>query len=51
VESNDTPRAKAMREAMGIPDLIVGRAEALKVWREDGPVWIREVQALNLPVD
>ena len=51
VESNDTPRAKAMLEAMGIPDLIVGRAEALKVWREDGPVWIREVQALNLPVD
>ena len=51
VESNETARAKAMREAMGIPDLIVGRAEALRVWREDGPVWVREVQALNLPVD
>lgn len=51
VESNDTARAKAMREAMGITDLIVGRNEALRMWREDGPVWIREVQALNLPVD
>ena len=51
VESNDTARAKAMREAMGITDLIIGRNEALRMWREDGPVWIREVQALNLPVD
>ena len=51
VESNDTARAKAMREALGITDLIIGRNEALRKWREDGPVWIREVQALNLPVD
>jgi tripartite-type tricarboxylate transporter receptor subunit TctC len=51
VESNDSARAAAMRESMGINDRIVGRAEALRLWREDGPVWIREVQALNLPVD
>lgn len=49
VESNDTPRMRTMRESMGITELISGRAEALRVWREDGPVWIREVQALNLP--
>jgi len=51
VESNDTARARTMREGMGITDLIMGRSEALRVWREDGPVWIREVQALNLTVD
>lgn len=51
VESNESPRARSMREAMGIPDPIVGRADAQRLWREDGPVWIREVQALNLPVD
>lgn len=51
VESNDSARAVAMRDAMGITDRIVGRAEATRLWREDGPVWIREVQALNLPVD
>lgn len=50
VETNDSARARAMRDSMGITDLIMGRAEALRVWREDGPVWIREVQALNLPV-
>lgn len=51
VESNDTARSRSMREAMGIPDAVTGRAEALRLWKEDGPVWIREVQALNLPVD
>jgi hypothetical protein len=35
----------------GNPDPIVGRLQALRMWREDGPVWIREVQALNLPID
>lgn len=51
VESNDSARARGMRDSMGIRDLIQGRDEALRVWREDGPVWIREVQALNLPLD
>ncbi len=50
VETNDTARSRAMRDSMGIPDAVAGRAEALRMWREDGPVWIREVQALNLPV-
>lgn len=40
-----------MREAMGIPDGVMGCEAAQRLWREDGPVWIREVQALNLPVD
>lgn len=51
VESNDTARSRNMREAMGIPDGVTGRQAALGLWKEDGPVWIREVQALNLPVD
>ena len=50
VETNDTTRSRTMRESMGVPDAVVGRAEALRLWREDGPVWIREVQALKLPV-
>lgn len=50
VETNDTERSRTMRESMGVPDAVTGRAEALRLWREDGPVWIREVQALNLPV-
>lgn len=51
VESNETARSRAMREAMGIPDAVTGRDSALRLWNEDGPVWIREVQALNLPID
>ena len=50
VETNDTPRSRNMRDSMGIPDAVTGRAEAQRMWRDDGPVWIREVQALNLPV-
>ncbi len=51
VETNDTARSRAMRESMGIPDAVTGRDDAQRLWREDGPVWIREVQALNLPMD
>ena len=36
--------------AAGVPDAVAGRTEGLRMWREDGPVWIREVKALNLPV-
>jgi len=50
VETNDTARSRTMRESMGVPDAVAGRTEALRMWREDGPVWIREVKALNLPV-
>jgi tripartite-type tricarboxylate transporter receptor subunit TctC len=50
VETNDTARSRTMRESMGVPDAVAGRTEGLRMWREDGPVWIREVKALNLPV-
>jgi tripartite-type tricarboxylate transporter receptor subunit TctC len=50
VETNDTARSRTMRDSMGITEGVAGRAEALRMWREDGPVWIREVQALKLPV-
>lgn len=51
VETNDTPKGRAMKETMAIPDPITGRADAQRLWKEDGPVWIREVQALNLKID
>lgn len=51
VEGNDTPRAKALRENYGIPDATKGRADALRMWREDAPVWIKEVEALGIKLD
>ncbi len=51
VGGNDTPRSKALRENFAIPDATKGRAEALRQWREDGPVWIREVEALGVKLD
>jgi hypothetical protein len=51
VEGNDTPRAKALRENFGIPEATKGRADALRAWREDGPVWIREVASLGVTLD
>ena len=50
LETNDTARSRAMLDSMGIPVVVAGRDESLRLWREDGPVWIREVQALKLPV-
>jgi tripartite-type tricarboxylate transporter receptor subunit TctC len=51
VEGNDTPRAKALRENFAIPDATKGRAEALRLWREDAPVWIKEVESLGVKLD
>jgi tripartite-type tricarboxylate transporter receptor subunit TctC len=51
VEGNDTPRAKALRENFAIPEATKGRADALRAWREDGPVWIREVASLGVTLD
>lgn len=51
VEGNDTPRAKALRENFAIPDATKGRVEALRQWREDAPVWIKEVEALGVKLD
>lgn len=51
VDGNDTPRARALRENFAIPDATKGRADALRMWREDAPVWIKEVEALNVKLD
>ena len=51
VEGNDAPRAKALRESFAIPDATKGRADALRMWREDAPVWIKEVDALGIKLD
>ena len=51
VEGNDTPRAKALRESFSIPDMTKGRADALRMWREDANVWIKEVASLGVTVD
>lgn len=51
VDGNDTPRARALRENFAIPDATKGRAEAIRQWREDAPVWIREVEALGVKLD
>ncbi|HMN83111.1 MAG TPA: tripartite tricarboxylate transporter substrate-binding protein, partial [Burkholderiaceae bacterium] len=51
VEGNDSPKAKALRETFAIPDATKGRAEALRMWREDAPVWIKEVESLNVKLD
>ncbi len=51
VEGNDTPRARALRENFAIPNATGGRAEALRLWRDDAPVWIKEVSALGVTLD
>jgi tripartite-type tricarboxylate transporter receptor subunit TctC len=51
VEGNETPRARALRENYAIPDATKGRADALRMWREDAPQWIREVEALGVKLD
>lgn len=51
VEGNDSPKAKALRETFAIPDATKGRTEALRLWREDAPVWIKEVESLNVKLD
>lgn len=51
VDGNDTPRARNLRESFAIPTATKGRADALRMWREDGPVWIREADALGVKLD
>ena len=51
VDGNDTPRAKALRENFAIPDATKGRADALRMWREDAATWIKEVDALGVKLD
>jgi len=51
IDGNDTPRAKALRENFAIPTATGGRAEALKMWKENAPLWIKEVEALGVKLD
>jgi len=51
MEGNDTPRAKALRENFAIPTATGGRPEALKMWRDNAPLWIKEVEALGVKLD
>ena len=51
VDGNDTPRARQLRENYAIPDATQGREEALRMWREVAPIWIREVAALGIKLD
>ena len=51
IEGNDTPRAKALRENFAIPTATGGRAEALKMWKDNAPLWIKEVEALGVKLD
>ena len=51
VDGNDTPRARTLRETFAIPTATKGRADALRLWREDAVVWIREAEALGVKLD
>lgn len=51
VDGNATPRAKGMRENFAIPEMTKGRADALRMWREDALAWIKETQALGVTLD
>jgi len=51
IDGNDTPRAKALRENFAIATATGGRAEALRMWKENAPLWIKEVEALGVKLD
>lgn len=51
IDGIDTPRAKALRESFGIPDVPKTRAETQRIWREIAPIWIRQAEALNVKLD
>jgi tripartite-type tricarboxylate transporter receptor subunit TctC len=51
VDNNESPRAKGLRENFAIPIATKGRADALRMWREQAPVWIREAEALGVKLD
>ncbi|MCX7201170.1 MAG: tripartite tricarboxylate transporter substrate binding protein, partial [Burkholderiales bacterium] len=40
-----------LRENFAIPMATKGRADALRMWREQAPVWIREADALGVKLD
>lgn len=51
VDNNESPRARALRENFAIPTATKGRADALRMWREQAPIWIREAEALGVKLD
>lgn len=51
VEGADAPKAAALREAFAIDDKPTTRAEALRKWREDSPIWIRLTEQLGIKLD
>ncbi len=51
VEGADAPKAVALREAFAIADKPTTRAEALRKWREESPVWIRLTDQLGIKLD
>lgn len=51
VEGSDSPKAVALREAFAIDDRPSTRAEALRKWREESPVWIRLTEQLGIKLD
>jgi hypothetical protein len=44
-------RARTLRDTFAIPTATKGRADALRMWREDATVWIREAEALGVKLD
>lgn len=51
VDGNESVRARNLRENFSIPEATKGRADALRMWREDANVWIKEVEALGVKLD
>lgn len=51
VEGADAPKAAALREAFAIDDKPTTRAEAVRKWREESPVWIRITEQLGIKLD
>ena len=51
VEGADAPKAAALREAFAIEDKPTTRAEALRKWKEESPVWIRLTESLGIKLD
>ena len=51
VESGDTPKGLALREAFAIDAKPTTAAEMQRKWREESPLWIRMTEALGVKID
>ena len=47
----DTPRVKQLHDTFGIPDKPTTPAEFVRLFRDDGPVWIAMTKELGLTLD